>query len=72
MSFPDGGREAWLRVLGFFFLMIPSHGFMVSIGTIQERWQQNQLKEYNSRVQSLVMNNQPGIFSSSDIILRIP
>lgn len=47
--FPEGGLQAWLCVLGSFFLLLASYGFMVSIGTLQDYWRENQLKEYSIR-----------------------
>lgn len=47
-SYPEGGREAWLVVLGSFVLLVPSFGFMISIGTVQVYWQQHQLSGYTS------------------------
>lgn len=48
-DFPEGGREAWLVVLGAFMLLFPSFGFMVSIGTLQEYWHVHQLADYTVR-----------------------
>lgn len=47
--FPEGGLRAWLVVLGAFLCLFPSFGFMVSIGTVQDYLNQNQLSEYSSR-----------------------
>ncbi|TID22810.1 MFS general substrate transporter [Venturia nashicola] len=47
--FPEGGREAWLVVLGSTLALYGSFGFMVSIGTLQEYWAENQLREYSAR-----------------------
>ncbi len=48
-SFPEGGLQAWLCVLGSFFLLLPSFGLMVSIGTLQDYWREHQLIAYTSR-----------------------
>lgn len=48
-AFPEGGLQAWLCVLGSFFLLLPSFGLMVSIGTLQDYWRQHQLKAYTPR-----------------------
>lgn len=48
-TFPEGGREAWLCVLGAFFLLMASYGFMVSIGTIQDYWLTHQLAGWSPR-----------------------
>lgn len=47
--FPEGGLEAWLCVLGSFFLLLASFGFMISIGTLQDYWRYHQLKDYTPR-----------------------
>jgi MFS family permease len=48
-SFPEGGLRAWLVVASAFLTLFPSFGFMVSIGTLQDYWSQNQLRKYSSR-----------------------
>lgn len=47
-AFPEGGLQAWLCVLGSFFLLLASFGLMVSVGTLQEYWRNHQLKAYAS------------------------
>jgi MFS family permease len=47
--FPEGGREAWMVVVGATLATYGSFGFMVSIGTLQDYWSQNQLRHYSSR-----------------------
>ena len=44
-----GDPAAWLVLLGSFLALFPSFGLMVSIGTLQEYWQSNQLTGYSSR-----------------------
>ncbi|KAF2657954.1 MFS general substrate transporter [Lophiostoma macrostomum CBS 122681] len=48
-DFPEGGLRAWLVVASACLLLFPSFGFMVSIGTLQDYWSQNQLADYSSR-----------------------
>ncbi|PSN72056.1 MFS general substrate transporter [Corynespora cassiicola Philippines] len=48
-TFPEGGLQAWLVVLSAWLLLFPSFGFMVSIGTLQDYWAQNQLSELSAR-----------------------
>lgn len=48
-AYPEGGRQAWLCVLGSFFLLLASFGLMVSIGTLQDYWRDHQLKAYSPR-----------------------
>ncbi|KAF2712507.1 MFS general substrate transporter [Pleomassaria siparia CBS 279.74] len=48
-SFPEGGLRAWLVVTSAWLLLFPSFGFMVSIGTLQDYWAQNQLSNYSVR-----------------------
>jgi MFS family permease len=48
-DFPEGGREAWLVVLGATLALYGSFGFMVSIGTLQDYWSENQLRDYTAR-----------------------
>ncbi|KAH8894306.1 riboflavin transporter MCH5 [Thozetella sp. PMI_491] len=40
--------QAWLCVLGAFMFVVPSYGFMQSIGTVQSYLQLNQLQEYSA------------------------
>ncbi|KAL0932437.1 riboflavin transporter MCH5 [Colletotrichum truncatum] len=42
-------KTAWICVLGSFLFLMPSFGFMQSVGTVQAFLQENQLKEYSSR-----------------------
>lgn len=48
-AFPEGGLRAWLVVASSWMLLFPSFGFMVSIGTLQDYWNQNQLSFYSAR-----------------------
>lgn len=48
-NFPEGGLRAWLVVMSAWLLLFPSFGFMVSIGTLQDYWSQNQLSDYTAR-----------------------
>ncbi|KAI9632849.1 putative transporter [Dioszegia hungarica] len=44
---PDGGRDAWLVVLGGFLLMYVSFGFITSFGQFQSYYLANQLSTYS-------------------------
>ncbi|KAM7222955.1 MFS general substrate transporter [Rhypophila decipiens] len=44
---PDGGRQAWLVVLGAWCVSFCSYGWINSIGTFQEYYQSGPLKEYS-------------------------
>ncbi|KAH8705874.1 major facilitator superfamily domain-containing protein [Talaromyces proteolyticus] len=46
-TYPDGGRQAWGCVLGSFFLMFPSFGFEVALGTVQDYIATHQLSDYS-------------------------
>ena len=46
-SFPDGGLEAWLVVLGCFCSLFVSFGWIGCIGVFQEYYQLNPLKDYS-------------------------
>lgn len=48
-DFPEGGLKAWLVVTGAFLMLFPTFGFMVSIGTVQDYWHQNQLANFAVR-----------------------
>ena len=48
-TFPEGGLRAYLVVLSATFLLLPSFGLMVSIGTLQSYWSTHQLSTYTSR-----------------------
>lgn len=48
-DFPEGGLRAWSVVAGAFLVLLPSFGFMVSIGTVQNHLMQNQLSHYSAR-----------------------
>ncbi|RMZ71543.1 mfs monocarboxylate transporter [Pyrenophora seminiperda CCB06] len=48
-DFPEGGLRAWLVVASACLMLFPSFGFMVSIGTLQDYWGQNQLKHMSAR-----------------------
>lgn len=47
--FPEGGLRAWLVVVGATLMLLPSFGFMVAIGTLQDYWHQNQLSNFAAR-----------------------
>lgn len=43
---PEGGPQAWLTVLGSFFITTAVYGLSNSVGVIQPYWDQNQLSAY--------------------------
>jgi len=45
--YPDGGRDAWLVVVGAWCAMIPSMGLLNTIGVLQAWVEQNQLHDYS-------------------------
>ena len=47
-SFPDGGKKAWLTVLGSSACMFVSFGWVNCVGVFQEYYQANQLKAYSA------------------------
>lgn len=49
ISFPEGGRRAWLVVFSSFCLIAATFGLTSSIGIFQSHWQSHQLSEYTSR-----------------------
>jgi MFS family permease len=48
-DFPEGGLRAWLVVASAWLMLFPSFGFMVSIGTLQDYWGQQQLSNMSAR-----------------------
>lgn len=49
MSFPEGGRKAWLVVFSSFCLIAATFGLTASIGLFQSHWQSHQLSNYSSQ-----------------------
>lgn len=47
-SFPDGGLDAWLCVLGGFCALFCSFGWINCIGVFQEYYQTHQLSQYSA------------------------
>ncbi|KAJ5888365.1 hypothetical protein N7495_008406 [Penicillium taxi] len=47
-TYPEGGREAWLVVLGATLGLVGSLGLTNTVGTFQTYVQENQLKDYSS------------------------
>ncbi|KAG6022524.1 hypothetical protein E4U40_004539 [Claviceps sp. LM458 group G5] len=47
-DFPDGGFDAWLVVLGAWCVSFCSYGWINSVGTFQEYYQNGPLKEYTA------------------------
>ncbi|KAK9249420.1 major facilitator superfamily domain-containing protein [Lipomyces tetrasporus] len=47
LIFPDGGRQAWLCVVGAFCAQFCSFGWLNTCGVFQEYYLQNQLKGYS-------------------------
>ncbi|KAG9245451.1 major facilitator superfamily domain-containing protein [Calycina marina] len=53
-DFPDGGLEAWLVVFGAWCTLFCSFGWINAIGTFQEYYQLNTLKQYSSSTVSWI------------------
>ncbi|KZF21899.1 MFS general substrate transporter [Xylona heveae TC161] len=49
-AFPDGGAKAWLAVLGGFFCMFCSFGWINCIGVFQDYYTTHMLKQYSPSV----------------------
>ncbi|KAK0383945.1 hypothetical protein NLU13_8036 [Sarocladium strictum] len=47
-AFPDGGLQAWLVVMGGFFAVFASFGWINCIGIFQAYYEENQLRSYSS------------------------
>ncbi|KAJ7284409.1 major facilitator superfamily domain-containing protein [Mycena rebaudengoi] len=48
LTFPEGGRDAWLVVLGGFVLSMSTFGYAVSYGTFQQYYQLTLLRDRSS------------------------
>lgn len=48
-DFPEGGSRAWLVVVGAWLMLLPSFGFIVAVGNLQDYWSQHQLSDYTPR-----------------------
>ncbi|KAI0905315.1 major facilitator superfamily domain-containing protein [Ustulina deusta] len=46
-DFPDGGRQAWLTVLGAWFCLFASYGFISSAGVYQDYYETHLLSQYS-------------------------
>ncbi|KAK5628285.1 hypothetical protein RRF57_004000 [Xylaria bambusicola] len=46
-DFPDGGRHAWLTVLGAWFCLFSSYGFISSAGVYQDYYETQLLSQYS-------------------------
>lgn len=53
-SFPDGGLDAWLCVLGGFCALFCSFGWINCIGVFQEYYQTHQLRNYSASTVSWI------------------
>ncbi|KAJ5826585.1 hypothetical protein N7447_003348 [Penicillium robsamsonii] len=49
LAFPEGGREAWVCLLGSCLMMFPSFGFQTAVGSVQDYISTHQLAEYGDR-----------------------
>ncbi|PLB48785.1 monocarboxylate permease-like protein, mch4 [Aspergillus steynii IBT 23096] len=49
LAFPEGGREAWICLLGSSLMMFPSFGFQTAVGSVQDYISTHQLTEYGDR-----------------------
>ncbi|CAG8220038.1 unnamed protein product [Penicillium salamii] len=49
LTFPEGGREAWICLTGSFLMMFPSFGFQTAVGSVQDYIVTHQLAEYGDR-----------------------
>ncbi|KAI9039882.1 putative MFS monocarboxylate transporter [Aspergillus affinis] len=49
LAFPEGGREAWICLLGSALMMFPSFGFQTAVGSVQDYIATHQLSNYGDR-----------------------
>lgn len=73
-SFPDGGRDAWLCVLGGFCALFCSFGWINCIGVFQEYYQTHQLSQYSASTISWIPSCEAFMmfFGVSDLRPRPP
>ncbi|KAG9250560.1 major facilitator superfamily domain-containing protein [Emericellopsis atlantica] len=57
-DFPDGGRAAWLVVLGGWFAMFCTFGLINCVGVFQQYYVQGPLSDYSSSAVSWIMSTQ--------------
>lgn len=66
-TFPDGGTQSWLAVLGSFFLLMASYGLMNTLGALQSYLASNQLAHYSTSEVGWI----PGLFIFLGLILGV-
>lgn len=73
-SFPDGGLDAWLCVLGGFCALFCSFGWINCIGVFQEYYQTHQLSQYSASTISWIPSCEAFMmfFGVSDLRPRPP
>jgi hypothetical protein len=55
-SFPDGGVEAWLVVLGAWCALVCTFGLINSVGVFEQYYVSGPLKEYNQSTVSWILS----------------
>ncbi|KAK9239135.1 major facilitator superfamily domain-containing protein [Lipomyces kononenkoae] len=69
ITFPDGGRQAWLCVVGAFCSQFCSFGWLNTCGVFQEYYLQNQLRGYSATTVSWIASLQTLILFTGCLIV---
>ncbi|KAK9376094.1 major facilitator superfamily domain-containing protein [Lipomyces chichibuensis] len=69
VTFPDGGRQAWLCVVGGFCSQFCSFGWLNTCGVFQEYYLQHQLKGYSATTVSWISSLQMLILFAGGLIV---
>ncbi|KAK9369541.1 major facilitator superfamily domain-containing protein [Lipomyces kononenkoae] len=69
ITFPDGGRQAWLCVVGAFCAQFCSFGWLNTCGVFQEYYLQNQLSGYSATTVSWIASLQTLILFTGCLIV---
>ncbi|KAI0379434.1 major facilitator superfamily domain-containing protein [Hypomontagnella monticulosa] len=64
-EFPDGGRTAWLTVLGSWFCMFVTYGFISSMGVFQDYYQTHFLRDYSPSTIAWILSLQVFFLSAA-------